>query len=211
MMKCVEKFGVNPWLRIWFHPQGTIRSITRFDRHYCVLPLGLAGGFALTVMLVLYRMAMGGGASHVFLLCIVPMLGVFLGLALLHIVGAFLHFTGKLLGGEARLCDVRAAIAWSQLPQVLLTLLVGAWGFYMYPSLLQQPLVLRLIFLAVPVCIVLLLVWYVVMLSNTLAAVQGFSAWWGFVNVIIPVLLVFSVLFYLYIAPIVIVDELLGV
>jgi hypothetical protein len=209
-VKCIEKFGVNPWLRIWFHPQGTIRSINQFDRHYCVFPLGLGGGFALTLILVLYRMTKGSGTSHVLLFCLVPVLGVFLGLSLLHIVGAFLHFTGKLLGGKARMSSVRAAIAWSQLPQIMLTLLAGAWGLYMYPILFGQPLVLRLMFLIVPVCIVLLFVWYVVMLSNTLAAVQGFSAWWGLVNVIIPILLVFAVLFYVYVAPIVIVDEMIG-
>jgi hypothetical protein len=108
--------------------------------------------------------------------------------------GAFLlHITGKMLGGKGSFQEVRASLAWSNVPNfvtvvmwfVLLSVfgtVVFTKGFSEMQFVGYQSGILFLIMLLE----VIISIWGLVILVNALAEVQQFSIWKAIVNVVIP-------------------------
>ena len=117
-----------PWVAIWMSPRETIKKIVNRDPRHQVIMLGaLAGGLA---MLNFFLGAALGFTpippsarlvSYLPILTLVsPFLGAVFGLLGLYIGAFLMDWSGRALGGIGNAVTVRAAVAWSQVPQICL-------------------------------------------------------------------------------------------
>lgn len=198
----------SPVRSIWLRPAETIAAIAHDNPGYRLYLLPIVAGFAVWPTMALFatdddQMAMGFFLSS--LLAFGPVVEV-----LQVFVGAWLiRMTGTWLGGRAGTASIQAAIAWCNLPIVVLALL--GLGLTMLSGFLLEsagiPLwwnqsaatatVGWLLFLLQSA----LVVWSLVIFVTGLAAVQGYSVWraalntgiaWGIVAVVFS-LAVFAV------------------
>ena len=108
----------SPWLTTWFRPGESITHVIGTDprRHVWLLAaLGLIFGLLLqllvrgwTPVLLDWRAIAG-----------IVIGGAILGVIGLYYSGCFFRWAGTLFGGHASAVEVRAALAWGQLPMVL--------------------------------------------------------------------------------------------
>ena len=132
-----------------------------------------------------------------FIVAISLILSVFVGMLAISIVSALLLWTGRWLGGEGSFQHIRAAVAWSNIPNVGVILmwivLMSTFGgsvflsdFYMIPmegnwtTLLKAICTIKVIFWA----------WGLILLLCTLSEVQKFSIGKAVLNVAIPSVIV---------------------
>jgi len=120
----------NPWIAIWTSPRETIREIVNRDPTYRVIMLGaLAGALvALNFMLgsALNFTAALLPASVVPYLPILtlasPFLGAAFGILGLYSTAIVMDWSGRALGGVGNALTTRAALAWSGVPQICLSI-----------------------------------------------------------------------------------------
>ncbi len=121
-----------------------------------------------------------------------------LGVLFLYIFGVILRWSGSLLGGVASRVEVRAAIAWSQVPAIAaeIVLLIAVLMGIPMPTPGATPGTLPQIdpaFYKVLVIEVVLGFWGFIVSLNCLGEVHRFSAWRAFVAILIPPLIVMVV------------------
>jgi hypothetical protein len=125
----------------------------------------------------------------------------FLGMIGISICTWFLHVTGRLIGGKGDFQGVRAAVAWSNVPNVVTVLmwavLLGIFGAQIFNKNFSeghfigyQAGVLFLVMLIETI----VSVWGFIILLNALAEVQKFSIWRALANVIIPFVAVVAII-----------------
>jgi signal peptidase I len=110
--------AASPWLTTWFKPRQSITHVINADpRHHVWLlaALGLIFG-------IILQLLVNGWATA--LLDWRAIAGIVIGGAILGVIGLyysgfFFRWAGALFGGHATAVEVRAALAWGQLPTVL--------------------------------------------------------------------------------------------
>jgi hypothetical protein len=130
----MEAIG-NPWITVWTRPRATIRRIVEIDVHYQVLFLAMLAG-ALSRLEARWAQPPGTPGSAAFPLIVVLSVigGAIAGLIGLYINGALLKWSGTILGGIATYAEVRAALAWAEVPVIvavsigILSILIGTGG-----------------------------------------------------------------------------------
>ncbi len=192
----------NPWCSIWTEPRQTIRSIVnanpKFGYFFLTIVYGLplafnlVQNFGLAATVPLWALIIGS-------LILSPFLGM-IGIS----IGAFLlQLVGRLLGGKGSFLNVRAAVAWSNLPNivgiVMTFILLGIFGAQIFNKNFAemqfvgyQAGVLFLAFLLESIATI----WGFILLLCTLGEVQGFSIWKAILNVVILIVLLMA-LFWL--------------
>lgn len=189
---------IESLLTIWTEPRATIRRIVDVDSGFWVNRLAALVGlvFAVAFLSNTPEQALPGAGAVAFIAGIVlwpPMmiLGVYVSAWMTRVTGAWL------LDGKADSMAIRTAMAWSYIP--LLTLLplailagvlsrASAGGNTGATAILA---IFGLLYLVATI-------WCIVIQANGVAEVQGFrSAWKGFLNVMLPGLLVFGAVFVL--------------
>jgi hypothetical protein len=105
----------SPFLTIWTRPRATIRSIVDQDPTFRVLPIAMIGGVVQALQMESLFSA-GSLFSIPVILLISVAIGPPLGLILLYVGAWIVELSCRLLGGQARSRDVRAALAWSLVP-----------------------------------------------------------------------------------------------
>jgi hypothetical protein len=120
--KLTIQANLSPWLAMWIRPRETIHQIAEFNPGYCVIPLAMFAGASLAIMSTNVLQELNTVSSLLLLLSRI-VFGALYGLITLYFGGVVLHWLGKQLGGQARLVDVRAVIAWSSLPVITAGLL----------------------------------------------------------------------------------------
>ncbi len=189
MAKTIQK---NPWLSIWTEPRKTIRSIVDSDPKFGYLLLcavyglpfafNLVQNFDLTRVIPFWAILIGS-----LVVC------VFLGMVGISICAWLLHIFGRLLGGKANFQEIRAAVAWSNVPNfvtvLLWIILLGVFGAQVFNrnfSEMQfvgyQAGILFLVMLLESI----VSVWGFIILLSALREVQEFSVWKAILNVVIP-------------------------
>lgn len=104
-----------PWLSIWFRPGDTIEQMISVKSWLNVLLLaGLGGAFGLFAVGLDY----GWLAIDWRNLAILTVVGFVAGVAGLFFNAFFFRLWGMLLGGHASQAHIRAALAWSMVPNV---------------------------------------------------------------------------------------------
>lgn len=184
--------GTNPWLKIWVEPRKTIRSIVNTNSRYglvalCAiyglpLALNLAQSFALVEVIPVWAVLAGA-----------LIVSAFLGIVGISISAWLLSFTGRWIGGKGKFEHVRAAVAWSNVPNFVTILMwVALFGVFGMQVLNRNFSEMQFVgYQAGTLFLVMLVesivsVWGFIILLNTLAEVQGFSLWRALINVIIP-------------------------
>ena len=190
----------NPWLSIWTEPRKTIRSIVDTDPKFGFFLLCAVYGLPLAFNLV----------QNFAFASVVPMWAIligslvvctFLGVIGISISAWLLQVFGRMLGGKGSFQTVRAAVAWSNVPNfvtvlmwIVLLMVFGSQVFNRNFSEMQfvgyQAGILFLVMLVESI----VSIWGFIILLSTLREVQGFSIWKAILNVVIPFVVVVAVI-----------------
>jgi len=110
--------SASPWRSAWFDPRATIGRIVAADPRRQVWLLASLGVICTIVAQVLIA---GWGTALLDWRVIlgIVLLGAVLGIISLYYYGFFFRYSGRLFGGHAAPAEVRAALAWGQLPSFL--------------------------------------------------------------------------------------------
>src|ERR1700730_18606960 len=117
-MTSEDATAASPWLTTWFNPGESITHVIKTNpRHHVWLLAGLGLIFAIIVHLLVREW------PPVLLdwraIAAIVIGGAILGVIGLYWAGFFFRWAGNLFGGHASAAEVRAALAWAQLPTVL--------------------------------------------------------------------------------------------
>jgi hypothetical protein len=128
---------VDSWFSIWYRPRATIRAIVDTDARKFVLGLAwFAGALAgLNSQVMLATVDLPSNLPHLprfgpFGIAMVALFSGLLSVASIYGLGALYRWAGAMLGGTATAVEVRAAIVWSQVPELyLMTVIIIATVF----------------------------------------------------------------------------------
>ena len=187
---------VNPWLTMWVRPRDTIRKIVDFNPKYRFAVLSGIYGFPLLLQIA-QNMSLGERLPAYAIVLIALVLCVFAGMIGISIQSALLYWTGKWIGGQGSYLNIRAANAWSNVPNIVTVatwlIFVAMFGnlafFYEFPEGAFTGAVYTVLFLLSLIQLVIS-IWSLVIFLHALGEVQGFSAWKALLNVIIPFVIV---------------------
>ena len=189
--------SITPLFTIWTEPRATIRRIVETDPTRNVITLVVVGP-VISALALQWSEALSNNAnlSVLWPLWVAASVAFRAALAVLFlfIFGAVFKWSGSLLGGVASRVEVRAAIAWSQVPGIAAaTLLLLAVLIGIPIPVPTTPGVLPPIdpaFYKFMVVEGVVAVWGFVVSLKCIGEVHRFSAWRALVAVLIPPLIV---------------------
>lgn len=195
----------GPWLRMWVKPRETIRGIVDKDPDFRLYWLAAIYGFP---MLLQFSQSLSLATNYSFWTIFIAslILSIAAGMIGFTISSALVRWIGKWLGGVGSFKEIRAAIAWSNVPNVAVIILwvalMGLFGVNLFfKEFPDMPLtgwlygVTTLIFVLMTV----LSVWSFVLLVTAVSEVQKFSVWRGIVNIILPFVIVSIALWAIFV------------
>ncbi len=187
-----KTLGVNPWTHIWIKPRETISNITKFDPKYRFVILSFLYGLPMLLHMA-QNLSTGETFTTVGIVIAALVLATFVGMLGLTIASGLTYWTGKWIGGKASYYPVRAAVSWSNVPNIV-AIIIWAILIYNFKDKLflgefdemkfageEQMLLTGALFVQSVIAI-----WSFIILVKGLGEVQGFSAWKGVLNVLIP-------------------------
>jgi hypothetical protein len=203
-MESVNEQIMNPWISIWTKPRATIQQIVDTNPERLVLLLAGVGGFS-TVLNHASTKSLGDKLDWPMLFLIAAIVGPVAGIITLYIASALIRWTGNWIGGKATSQHIRAAMAWSTVPEVfalpLWIPLLGIFGQEMFTSempRLQANPSLSIVFFSLAAIGLAIGIWEFVIYLKCLGQVQGFSAWKALGNsllalmvVVLPLVIIF--------------------
>ncbi len=189
----------HPWLAIWVSPRETIRQIVETDPKQQVILLAILAGIGQSLDKASSN-SVGDRWSFSAILVLALIVGPLRGLVSLYLGGAIVRWVGVLLGGQASAEDARAAIAWSQVPLILVSVLwlpkLLLFGQEMFttatPGIDSNPLLLFSI-LGFSLVEISIAVWAFVLLLKCIGEVHRFSAWKALAVVLLPMAAIFVI------------------
>jgi hypothetical protein len=204
-----ENIGGNPWISIWTRPKATIRSIVDYDPDYRLFVLSAIYGLV-SLISTCQSFALGQTVNLFFLLISCLILAPFWGYFVFSISAFIIQLTGKWLKGQANYKEIRASIAWSNVPMIGNLIL---WIFLLiifkenllkdFPQSYEISNLERGILFGVLLTQLVLSIWVLVIYINSLAEVQKFSIGKAILNIILSVILfvglffIFSIIYFL--------------
>lgn len=202
-----DKLQVNPWTGIWVRPRETIRAIIESNPGYMYPLLCIIYGFPMLLQIA-QNFALGDRYPLAGIVIVCLVLAGIIGALMINISTALIYWTGKWIGGIGSYQNIRAAVAWANVPNVVNIIIwginIGVFGGRIFQhSFVETPFIggeLAVIFLT-SIVQVIVSVWALIILLKSLGEVQGFSAWKALLNVIIPIVLIFvgvSILAWLF-------------
>jgi hypothetical protein len=192
-----EKLSVNPWIGMWVRPRETIRAILNYNKSYLLLLLYWIYGFPLLLQLA-QNMSLGDQYSAVSILAVAVIGGMLVGFIGINLGSLLFHWTGRWIGGAGSFQDVRAAVAWSSIPNAVSGLIwiiqIAMFGSKIFSlSFFSMPMVgmqVSVTYICSVVSIVVM-VWGIVILLKAIGEAQRFSAWKALLNVFLPFIVIF--------------------
>lgn len=189
----------NPWLKMWVKPRETIRGIVKYDpKHRLYLLSGIYG--FVTLINIAQNFSLGAYLPWGTILLGALVFSVFIGLLGFGIAGKILQWTGRWIGGKGSFSQIRAALAWSNVTNLvnipMWLLLIWAFrGSVFIESFPETNFMGMALTIALTAFLVqtIAAIWGFVLLLKSLGEVQGFSAWKGLLNVVIAFILVTAV------------------
>ena len=182
------------WVSIWVSPRRTIRQIVDHNPSQSVYLLSALAGIYRFLNQAAKR-SLGDYMSLGEILVLAILLGSLLGIFLVFVGAELFRWVGSKLNGQATATQVRAAMAWSSIPEIVLLLLfcplIIMYGRDYFSSSIDwmTPMIFRLI-LGVGLLGLLLLIWRAVLFVNCLAEVHEFSFWKGLLTTVLGLLIV---------------------
>jgi hypothetical protein len=192
--------SITPFFTIWTEPRATIRRIVDTDPTRYVIALAAIGP-GLNALAGQWSKAMSSTSN---LSVLWPVWVAFsvafqaaLGVVGLYIGGAILKWSGGLLGGVASRVEVRASMAWAQVPGIAfeIILLIAVLSGVPMPQAIGGALPhIDPAFYKVLVVEVVLGLWGGIVGLYCLAEVHRFSAWRAFCSTLIPAIVAMIVI-----------------
>lgn len=186
-----------PWITIWTEPRRTIRQIVDTDPTYGVLLLaGLAGALSALEVRWMAMPSHAVGMRWPLMVAFSVVIGAVFGIVALYIYGFFLKWTGAALGGTANYAEVRAALAWSEIPAMvaaaisLLAIIFGVAGPVAGSMMPRRGGGLDFVHLVLGV-------WSFVLMLKCVGEVHRFSAWRALGAVLLILLVMVLIVFAL--------------
>jgi hypothetical protein len=190
----------HPWFKIWIKPRETMREILDYDAGYLILPLAMITGFGYSLDRAMSR-SFGDDYSITMIIFTVLIVGPLGGLVSVYLGGALFSWVGNKLGGRGDSKDLRAAVAWSSVPWILVIFvslfLIAIFGEEAFTTLTPRFdarfssstgnfvligfLILGLTFIGI-----VLSIWRVVLLVKCVAEAHRFSSWRSLATLAIP-------------------------
>jgi hypothetical protein len=191
-----NKLEVNPWLSIWVKPRDTIRRIVQFDPKYRFLILSFLYGLPM-LLHTAQNISLGEDLSYTWIVIGAVLIATFLGMLGIIIASGLLYWTGKWIGGTGTYQAIRSAVAWSNVPNIV-TVVIWAVLIFIFRDKLFLDEFQDMQFVGSDMLIVsgalfleaVAAIWSFIILVKALGEVQGFSAWKGVLNVLIPFFLI---------------------
>jgi len=192
--------SITPFFTIWTEPSATIRRIVETDPTRNVIALAAIGP-AVGALANQWSKALGETAKLSVLWPIEVAFAVafaaVLGVVSLFISGAILRWSGGLLGGVASRVEMRAALAWSQMPAIaaeVILLMAVLQGIPIPHPTAAAMLQIDPPFYKVGVVEGVLAIWGSIVALYCIAEVHRFSAWRAFCTTLIPALIAMVVI-----------------
>ena len=182
--------GLNPWFKIWVAPKETLRAVVDYDPKHRFTTLSFIYGF-LWMLSMCQTISLGHFYGVIAITVASIILAIPVGYILMSISTLFFLWTGKLFRGKANFFEVRAAVAWANVPSLVTIvtwiIMMVAYGSRLFmadkgkiePSF-GLPDVIFIIQLVIAI-------WAIVILIFGIAEVQRFSAWRAFGNFLVVV------------------------
>lgn len=203
--------SLNPWKSLWLKPKQTIRQIVNANPKLHVIPIMFVTGigYALadlesnslrtnpilseipSILLILGLLILGGISSIIFL----------------YINAWLLKWTGNWLNGRASRQELRSAMAWSSIPNLVQLVIWLPFVFIFGSEVFAIDFISQLtggsitsaspLVMSITVLATILSIWSMFIFCHMIAEVQGFSAWtavWNSILSFIPIFLI-AVLF----------------
>jgi hypothetical protein len=187
--------SITPFFTIWTEPRATIRRIVDTNPTRNVIALAAIGP-AVGALANQWSKALDDTANLSTLwpieVAFAVAFGAVLGVVSLFISGAILRWSGGLLGGLASSVEVRAALAWSQVPAIaaeIILLMAVLQGIAIPHATAAATLQIDPAFYKVGVVEGVLAIWGSIVGVYSLAEVHRFSAWRAFCATLIPALI----------------------
>ena len=193
----------NPWFSMWFHPRQTIREIITFNPNYriwilsAIYGLGSLFGIAQSYSLGIYN-------QFPAILLGAIILSPLWGYIVFSIASVFVVFTGKWIGGHGDYRQIRAALAWSNVPMVinvviwfLMMILFGTSVFKNFPEAYALSRLEFWLLFSLLITQLIVGVWALILYVLALAEVQMFSILKAIFNLILAFIMVMIVVFVL--------------
>lgn len=184
--------SIASFFTIWTAPRATIRRIVDSDPTRNVIALAAVGP-AIGALASQWSMALGNNANLSVLwplwVAVIVAFQAALGVLFLFISGAVLRWSGSMFGGVASRVEVRAALAWSQVPAIaagivlLIAVLLGVQVSHTTPGTLSQ---IEPAFYKVMVVEGVLGFWGFIISLKCIGEVHRFSAWRALAATLIP-------------------------
>lgn len=183
--------GANPWLSMWTHPRMTIRGILHLNARYGFWVLATVYAAAMLFYAADFYSWKQSASFHTFfipLLLLAPLSGAIW----FYFDACVLRIIGLLLGGKAPFLHVRAALVWSRVP-FLISLIMWLLLFYTQPD---ETVIFSRGPSAVFVHLIILMLnlWALILLIQSIREVQSFSLSRAIANVFIAGLFSFLII-----------------
>ncbi|MCW8091414.1 YIP1 family protein [Alteromonas sp. ASW11-130] len=191
-----EHSSFNPWRSIWFTPRRTIQYIIDTNPEKYVIVLAALSGF---------NQALGQSITEdgseslglILKLTLALFLGPLIGIIGLYIFAALTSFTGRWLGGASSSLNIRAAIAWSYVPNIA-SLFLWVPFLLMFGSELANPHSPHVATGMTPAFAIIILslvsivlgIWSFIIAIKCISQVQKFSIWRALANIILAGLVI---------------------
>lgn len=187
---------MNPWLSIWVQPRETMREILDTNPKYGFLILCAFYGFPMAMSFA-QSFSLSSVVPTWSIVIAALVLCTFLGFVGIYISTWLLYVTGKWIKGTGSFQDIRSAVAWSNVPNVVTSItwliLLGFFGGQVFSKGFSETTfvgyqagVVFLVFLVQSI----VSIWGFIILLKTLGEAQGFSAWRALLNIAIPFVIV---------------------
>jgi Yip1 domain len=191
-----KQLNINPWVKIWTKPRETIRAIVQFNPKFRILYL--AGIYGFPLMLNFAQSAsLSESVSLPVIFVLALLLSVPIGMISFTVSSALVYWVGKLLRGQGSFLGIRAAIAWSNVPNIgtILTwlFLIGAFGAQLFfRGFTEMPFRGAAAVYANCALLVqaILSIWSFVLLIRGVQEVQKYSVWRAIVNIVLSFVIV---------------------
>jgi Yip1 domain len=192
-----EKLSINPWTGMWVRPRETIRAIIQTNPSYMYPLLCFIYGFPMALQLA-QNFSLGNRFPVAGIIGGCAILAMILGVIMINIATALFSWTGKWIGGVGTFQQIRAAVAWSNMPSIvniaIWAINIAAFGVRIFRSDFVESTFagneLSIIFMTAVVQLVVA-VWAFIITLKALGEVQGFSAWKALLNIVIPIVVIF--------------------
>ncbi|GGE21453.1 hypothetical protein GCM10011571_24430 [Marinithermofilum abyssi] len=180
---------------IWLKPRDTVSELLQSNSSLYIILVLLAG-----VSLRLDQAAnnnLGDRTGFSYILFSALVIGPIIGLLAWFFYSGMAHITARWLGGHGSWKETRTGIAWCSIPLLLKLILwipqLFLFGGEMFTSatpVLDSSMTLLGLFFLFAILEVIINVWNLYILSQVLSELHGFSAWKGFISIIvIPLIL----------------------